>query len=48
MRCHLVSEINAHGDTLRFTNGVLLRAGEALGDVKEVSLRRIQIREAVK
>jgi type III restriction enzyme len=31
-----------------FTNGVELLAGEAVGDVSESSLRRIQIREAIK
>ena len=30
------------------TNGEVLEAGEATGDVNEVTLRRIQIREAVK
>ena len=35
-------------DTVSFTNGVVLGAGEATGDVNEAALRRIQIREAIK
>lgn len=44
----VISDINAHTDTVSFTNGVELQAGEATGDVNEAALRRIQIREAVK
>ncbi|MDR2364928.1 MAG: hypothetical protein LBD68_03620, partial [Zoogloeaceae bacterium] len=44
----VVSDINANTDTLSFTNGVELAAGDAIGDVSEAALRRIQIREAVK
>lgn len=44
----VVADINAYTDTLSFTNGVELTAGEAVGDVNESTLRRIQIREAVK
>ena len=33
---------------MSFTNGVVLQAGEATGDVNEATLRRIQIREAIK
>lgn len=43
-----VSDINAITDTLSFTNGVELQVGEADGDVNEATLRRIQIREAIK
>ena len=35
-------------DTVSFTNGVELQAGEATGDVNEMALRRIQIREAIR
>ena len=35
-------------DTISFTNGVEISAGEATGDVNEMALRRIQIREAIK
>jgi type III restriction enzyme len=44
----VIADINANTDTVSFTNGVELQAGEATGDVNEAALRRIQIREAVK
>lgn len=44
----VIADINAHTDSVSFTNGVELQAGEATGDVNEAALRRIQIREAVK
>lgn len=44
----VVAEIDARTDTLTFTNGVEVKAGEALGDINELSLRRIQIRETIK
>ncbi|MFA7238822.1 MAG: DEAD/DEAH box helicase family protein [Sulfuricellaceae bacterium] len=44
----VIADINAHTDTVHFTNGLELLAGEATGDVNEAALRRIQIREAVK
>ncbi|PUE22905.1 restriction endonuclease subunit R [Limnohabitans sp. MMS-10A-160] len=44
----VVTDINANSDTLRFTNGVELLVGDATGDVTETTLRRIQIREAIK
>ncbi len=44
----VIADINAHTDTVHFTNGVELQAGEATGDVNEAALRHIQIREAVK
>ena len=47
-RGFVVSDINANTDMLSFTNGVELFVGEATGDVNETSLRRIQIREAIK
>jgi len=45
---YVVSDINANTDTLYFSNGVELSVGEAVGDVNEATLRRIQIREAIK
>ncbi|HCF7147217.1 type III restriction-modification system endonuclease [Pseudomonas aeruginosa] len=45
---YAVAEIDARIDTLRFTNGVELVAGEAVGNLDEPAMRRIQIREAVK
>jgi type III restriction enzyme len=47
-RGYVVSDISAVTDTLSFTNGVELSVGEAIGDVNEATLRRIQIREAIK
>ena len=47
-RVFVIADINAHTDTVSFTNGVAILAGEATGDVNEAALRRIQIREAVK
>jgi type III restriction enzyme len=44
---YVVNEINAISNTLTFTNGVELVSGEAVGDVNEATLRRIQIREAI-
>lgn len=44
---YVVSEIDARDDTLHFTNGQVLTAGDATGDVTESALRRIQIREAI-
>ncbi|MBV1876428.1 MAG: DEAD/DEAH box helicase family protein [Pseudomonadales bacterium] len=44
----VVSNIDALTDTLSFTNGVELTVGDAIGDVKEEALRRIQIRETIK
>ncbi len=44
----VIADINAVNDTVTFTNGEVLEAGEAVGDVNEATLRRIQIREAVK
>jgi type III restriction enzyme len=47
-RGFVVSDINAMTNTVAFTNGQELTAGEATGDVSEPALRRIQIREAIK
>ncbi|BBM05582.1 hypothetical protein HAALTHF_23830n [Vreelandella aquamarina] len=43
-----ISQIDATTDTVEFTNGLVLRAGEANGDVSESDIRRIQIRETIK
>jgi type III restriction enzyme len=45
---YVVADIDARIDTLSFTNGVELIAGDAVGNVDEAAMRRIQIREAVK
>ncbi len=47
-RGFVVSEIDARTNTVSFTNGHALMAGQATGDVSEPVLRRIQIREAIK
>jgi type III restriction enzyme len=44
----VIADINAITDTVEFSNGHILSAGEATGDVNETALRRIQIREAIK
>ncbi|WP_394425251.1 type III restriction-modification system endonuclease [Vreelandella stevensii] len=43
-----ISQIDATNDTVEFTNGLVLNAGEASGDVSERDIRRIQIRETIK
>lgn len=43
-----VSEINGYKNTISFTNGVTLYAGDVQGDISEDYLRRIQIRETIK
>jgi type III restriction enzyme len=43
-----ISQIDAVNDTVEFTNGIVLSAGEANGDVSERDIRRIQIRETIK
>jgi len=47
-RGYTISQIDAVHGTVEFTNGVVLRAGEANGDVSEQDIRRIQIRETIK
>jgi type III restriction enzyme len=44
----VVADIDARTDTVSFANGHEITAGEATGDVNEATLRRIQIREAIK
>ncbi|MBY5436193.1 type III restriction-modification system endonuclease [Rhizobium leguminosarum] len=43
-----ISQIDAVSETVEFTNGVVLKAGEANGDISERDIRRIQIRETIK
>ncbi len=43
-----ISGINYNQDTVEFTNGVVLNASEASGNVSEQDIRRIQIRETIK
>ena len=44
----VVADINANTDVLSFTNGVELSVGDAVNDTTDTTLRRIQIREAIK
>lgn len=46
-RGFVISDIDAARDRVEFTNGVSLEVGEAVGNVDEAMLRRIQIREAI-
>ncbi len=43
-----ISQIDYNNDTVEFTNGHILHAGQASGDVSEHDIRRIQIRETIK
>ncbi len=43
-----ISQIDYKQDSVEFTNGLVLQAGEATGDVNEKDIRRIQIRETIK
>lgn len=47
-RGFVIAQIDAVKDTIEFTNGVELSAGEARGDITERTIRRIQIREAIR
>ncbi len=47
-RGFIISQIDANQDKVEFTNGHVLTAGEATGDVTEQDIRRIQIRETIK
>ena len=46
-RNFVVSDIDARVDEVHFTNGAVLKAGEASGDITERDIRRIQIRETI-
>ena len=43
-----ISQIDYNSDTVEFTNGFVLKVGDAIGDVSEHNVRRIQIRETIK
>jgi len=45
---YVISEVDAIHNTISFTNGVVLSAGSVSGDVNEITLRRIQIRETIR
>jgi len=42
-----ISEINPIDSTVTFTNGEIIEQGSAIGDVSEIDIRRIQIRETI-
>lgn len=44
----IASQIDSTQDTVEFTNGKTLTVGDAIGDVTETAIRRIQIRETIK
>lgn len=43
----VIADIDALNNKVSFTNGIEIEVGEAIGDVNEAALRRIQIREAI-
>lgn len=45
---YVVKEVNALASTVTFMNGLELTVGQAVGDIDEHHLRRIQIRETVR
>lgn len=47
-RGFVIAQIDANKDTVEFTNGHVLNAGDATGDITETAIRRIQIREAIR
>ncbi|MDB9800142.1 DEAD/DEAH box helicase family protein [bacterium] len=44
----IVTEIDARTNTVTFSNGVVVEAGKPNGEVDDIVLRRIQIREAIR
>ena len=44
----VVTEIDARTDTVTFSNGVVIEAGKPNGEVDDMVLRRIQIRETIR
>ncbi|WP_088226053.1 DEAD/DEAH box helicase family protein [Desulfosporosinus sp. FKB] len=47
-RGYIVSKIDGLNNTVEFTNGVVIAAGDIFGSVNEEQIRRIQIRETIK
>ncbi|MDC1100690.1 DEAD/DEAH box helicase family protein [Methylophilaceae bacterium] len=45
---YVVTEIDARTDTVTFSNGVVIEAGKPNGEVDDMLLRRIQIRESIR
>ena len=44
---YVVKEINARTNTVTFINGISISVGQVFGDVDELHIRTIQIREAI-
>src|SRR3546814_9109477 len=47
-RDFIVSQIDATADTVEFTHGIIIKDGEAYGDLSERDIRRLQIRETIR
>lgn len=45
---YVINEINPFTNTVSFTNGEVINLGTAVGDVSEMDMRRIQIRETIR
>lgn len=45
---YVISDINPYTNTVTFLNGVTIRKGEVIGDVSEITLQRVQIRETIR
>ncbi len=45
---YTVTQIDKNKDTIEFENGIILQAGDVLGNILEGDVRRIQIRETIK
>ena len=45
---YVISDINPFYNTVTFLNGVTLHKGEVVGDVSELALQRVQIRETIR
>ena len=46
-RGYIISDIDPLRNTVSFTNGEVITAGEVVGDISEKDMRRIQIRETI-
>lgn len=44
---YFITDINAFDNSITLQNGIVLHAGEAVGDVSDEDIRRIQIRETI-
>ena len=45
---YVISEVDAVRNLVAFTNGIVLQAGTVSGDVNEITMRRMQIRETIR